>query len=177
MLFRSLLQGLVRMSSPHAAGLHAIGIVHASDLEGDVAKRLDERDLSQHGGLCGPCFYVLQHSEFQSSHTIAAKSASGEQGPEFRETRALSIPSITGDLPDTSGALSTVIGFLFAYCASYVKMKWKSIFNLIAMLPIVSPSFAVALSIILLFGSRGLITYTLLGMRDVNVYGFRGLSH
>ena len=75
----------------------------------------------------------------------------------------------------TSGALSTVIGFLFAYCASYVKMKWKSIFNLIAMLPIVSPPFAVALSIILLFGSRGLITYTLLGMRDVNVYGFRGL--
>ncbi len=75
----------------------------------------------------------------------------------------------------TSGVLSTVIGFLFAYCASYVKMKWKSIFNLIAMLPIVSPPFAVALSIILLFGSRGLITYTLLGMRDVNVYGFRGL--
>lgn len=75
----------------------------------------------------------------------------------------------------TSGALSTVIGFLFAYCASYVKMKWKSIFNLIAMLPIVSPPFAVALSIILLFGSRGLITYTLFGMRDVNVYGFRGL--
>ena len=38
-------QGLVRMSSPHAAGLHAIGIVHASDLEGDVAKRLDEQDV------------------------------------------------------------------------------------------------------------------------------------
>ena len=74
-----------------------------------------------------------------------------------------------------SGALSTVIGFLFAYCASYVQMKWKNIFNLIAMLPIVSPPFAVALSIILLFGSRGLIPYTLFGMRDVNVYGFRGL--
>ncbi len=75
----------------------------------------------------------------------------------------------------TSGILSTVIGFLFAYCASYVKMKGKKIFNLIAMLPIVSPPFAVALSIILLFGSRGFITYTLLGLRDVNIYGFRGL--
>lgn len=75
----------------------------------------------------------------------------------------------------TSALFSTVIGFIFAYCGSYVKMRWKKIFNLIAMLPIVSPPFAVALSIILLFGSRGLITYTLLGLRDVNVYGFRGL--
>ncbi|MBQ9494964.1 MAG: iron ABC transporter permease [Treponema sp.] len=75
----------------------------------------------------------------------------------------------------TSAALSTAIGFIFAYCASYIKMRGKSIFNLIAMLPIVSPPFAVALSIILLFGSRGLITYTLLGLRDVNIYGFRGL--
>ncbi|HBR02521.1 MAG TPA: ABC transporter permease [Ruminiclostridium sp.] len=73
------------------------------------------------------------------------------------------------------GVLSTAIGFLFAYCASYVKMRGKKVFNLIAMLPIVSPPFAVALSIILLFGSRGLITYTLLGIRNVNIYGFRGL--
>ncbi|MEG2088040.1 MAG: iron ABC transporter permease [Angelakisella sp.] len=73
------------------------------------------------------------------------------------------------------GALSTVIGFLFAYCGSYVKMRGKKVFNLIAMLPIISPPFAVALSIILLFGSRGLITYTLLGLRNVNIYGFPGL--
>lgn len=73
------------------------------------------------------------------------------------------------------GVLSTIIGFLFAYCASYVEMKGKKVFNLIAMLPIVSPPFAVALSIILLFGSRGLITYTILGLRDVNIYGFRGI--
>lgn len=73
------------------------------------------------------------------------------------------------------GVLSTIIGFLFAYCASYVKMRGKKIFNLIAMLPIISPPFSVALSIILLFGSRGLITYTLLGMRNANIYGFQGL--
>lgn len=74
-----------------------------------------------------------------------------------------------------SGILSTLIGFLFAYSAAYIQMRWKKIFNLIAMLPIVSPPFAVALSIILLFGSRGFISYTLLGLRDVNIYGFRGL--
>lgn len=74
-----------------------------------------------------------------------------------------------------SGILSTAIGFLFAYSAAYVQMRWKRLFNLIAMLPIVSPPFAIALSIILLFGSRGLISYTLLGLQDVNIYGFRGL--
>lgn len=73
------------------------------------------------------------------------------------------------------GILSTAIGFLFAYCASYVKMRGKKVFNLIAMLPIISPPFAVALSVILLFGSRGFITYTLLGMKNANIYGFRGL--
>lgn len=73
------------------------------------------------------------------------------------------------------GILSTGIGFVFAYCASYVKMRGKKIFNLIALLPIISPPFAVALSIILLFGSRGLITYTLLGIRNANIYGFPGL--
>lgn len=74
-----------------------------------------------------------------------------------------------------SGILSTAIGFLFAYSAAYVHMRWKRLFNLIAMLPIVSPPFAIALSIILLFGSRGLISYTLLGLQNVNIYGFRGL--
>ncbi|MCH3918364.1 MAG: iron ABC transporter permease [Spirochaetia bacterium] len=75
----------------------------------------------------------------------------------------------------TSGIIATAIGFAFSYCASYVAMKGKGVFNLIAMLPIVSPPFAVALSLILLFGSRGFITYTVLGLRDVNIYGFKGI--
>ena len=71
--------------------------------------------------------------------------------------------------------LATVIGFLFAYCTSHLAIKGKSAFALMAMLPMVSPSFSVALSIIMLFGSRGLITYTMLGIRDTNIYGLYGL--
>lgn len=78
-------------------------------------------------------------------------------------------------LGSTVGVISTIIGFLFSYCANYMKMKGKKVFDLIAMLPIVSPPFAVALAIILLFGSRGLITYKLLGIRNANIYGLRGL--
>lgn len=71
--------------------------------------------------------------------------------------------------------LATVIGFFFAYCTSHLAIKGKSAFALMAMLPMVSPPFSVALSIIMLFGSRGLITYTLLGIRDTNIYGLYGL--
>ena len=54
-------------------------------------------------------------------------------------------------------------------------MPGKKIFNLIALLPMISPPFAISLSIIYLFGSRGLITYSLLGLRDFNIYGLPGL--
>ena len=44
-----------------------------------------------------------------------------------------------------------------------------------ALLPMVSPPFSVALSIIMLFGARGLVTYNLLGWSNTNIYGFKGL--
>lgn len=71
--------------------------------------------------------------------------------------------------------LSTVIGFLFAYASAYLKIKSKKIFNAIAILPMISPPFVIALSTILLFGRNGFITRGLLGLRDVDIYGLKGL--
>ena len=71
--------------------------------------------------------------------------------------------------------LATAIGFMFAYCSSHLAIRGKKIFNLMALLPMVSPPFSVALSIIMLFGSRGLITYTLLKIPNANIYGLPGL--
>ena len=73
------------------------------------------------------------------------------------------------------GVLATVIGFLFAYCTSHLQLRGKRIFNLMAMMPMVSPPFSVAMSIIMLFGSRGLITYRLLGWTNTNIYWLKGL--
>ncbi|WP_019879700.1 ABC transporter permease [Succinispira mobilis] len=72
--------------------------------------------------------------------------------------------------------ISTAIGFLFAYADAFVDMKGKKIFNILAILPIISPPFALAMSFIMLFGQRGFVTHTLLGIADANVYGFWGLS-
>lgn len=74
-----------------------------------------------------------------------------------------------------TGILATLVGYIFAYGEAYIKMPGKKIFNLIALLPMISPPFAISLSIIYLFGSRGLITYNLLGLRDFNIYGLPGL--
>ncbi|MFN2165823.1 MAG: ABC transporter permease, partial [Anaerolineae bacterium] len=68
-----------------------------------------------------------------------------------------------------------VVGFLFAFSLSRTDMPGKRFFNLIAIIPIVSPPFIGALSIIMLFGNNGLITWTLLGLKNVTIYGFRGL--
>ena len=75
------------------------------------------------------------------------------------------------------GILSTVVGLLFAYVEVYVKM-WKMVgglFKVVSMLPVVSPPFVLSLSMIMLFGKAGIITYFLLGMEDNSVYGFWGI--
>lgn len=71
--------------------------------------------------------------------------------------------------------ISTTIGFFFAYGMTYVKVPFKKLFNSIAILPIVSPPFVIALSAIMLFGRRGFITRSLLHIRNAEIYGFHGL--
>lgn len=75
----------------------------------------------------------------------------------------------------TVGVISTAIGFLFAYADSYIRTHFKKMFNLVAILPIISPPFVLALSAIMLFGQYGLVTRQLFGIKDANIYGFKGL--
>lgn len=74
-----------------------------------------------------------------------------------------------------TSVISTAIGFFFAYGMTYVKIPFKKFFNSIAILPIVSPPFVIALSAIMLLGRRGFITRNLLGIRNAEIYGFHGL--
>jgi iron(III) transport system permease protein len=72
--------------------------------------------------------------------------------------------------------VGTLIGFLFAYVQVRVPAPrlLKRFMHLMALLPIVSPPFALALSAIVLFGRSGLITRDLLGI-DFNIYGLQGM--
>ena len=75
------------------------------------------------------------------------------------------------------GLLSTLIGLLFAYVEVYVRMGKFSggLFQVVSMLPVVSPPFVLSLSMIMLFGKAGIITRFLLGIYDNSVYGYWGI--
>ena len=118
-----------------------------------------------------PLYKVLQQSFFNPDGAFSLEAysqliSSGENLKAFSNTLLLGT---------VVGILATAVGFLFAYCYIYLAIRGKKISNLVAMLPMISPPFAVALSIILLFGSRGFITNTLFGLRDANIYGLKGL--
>jgi iron(III) transport system permease protein len=67
------------------------------------------------------------------------------------------------------------VGFLFAFTLTRTDIPGKGFLTLAAILPVISPPFVSALSIILLFGNNGLITRQLLGLQDFAIYGLRGL--
>lgn len=77
------------------------------------------------------------------------------------------------------GIFSTILGLLFAYVEVYVKVRNKfmgGLFQVVSMLPVVSPPFVLSLSMIMLFGKAGIITRYLLKIYDNSVYGFWGIT-
>jgi iron(III) transport system permease protein len=73
----------------------------------------------------------------------------------------------------------TLVGFIFAYASVRCNPPGKNLLHWLALLPTVSPPFALALSMILLFGRSGLVTKKLLGITFVqganDIYGLDGL--
>lgn len=95
-------------------------------------------------------------------------------GPLSR--RILGNTLLMGVLTATFG---TLLGFIFAYTVVRCNVPGKQWVHILALVPTVSPPFAIALSAILLFGRNGLITRKLLGMTfevgSNDIYGMDGL--
>ncbi|WP_432283951.1 iron ABC transporter permease [Aminobacter sp. BA135] len=75
----------------------------------------------------------------------------------------------------TSALVATVVGFILAFAMTRTSMWGKRGVHLIALLPVISPPFVIALAMILLFGRSGLVTRELLGIPNSNIYGFHSL--
>lgn len=73
------------------------------------------------------------------------------------------------------GIISVAIGYLAALVMTRLDVPGKTGLHYITILPIVSPPFVSAVSILFLFGFNGLITKQLLGLQDFSIYGFRGV--
>jgi iron(III) transport system permease protein len=81
----------------------------------------------------------------------------------------------TMSLGVTVAVLGTTLATLYAYAMTRVALPWKRVWHFIALLPTISPPILMALSLILLYGRRGLITHEVLGMQTSALYGYRGL--
>ena len=74
------------------------------------------------------------------------------------------------------GLMATIVGYVYAFAITRTSLPGKKFFNIMAILPILSPPFVISLAVMLLFGRSGLITKNLLHIRNNNIYGFTWLS-
>ncbi len=74
-----------------------------------------------------------------------------------------------------TAVLGVACGYVFAYALTRTDIPGRRLFEVMAILPIISPPFIGALSIILLLGQNGLVTRHLLGLRNFPIYGLPGL--
>ncbi len=94
-------------------------------------------------------------------------------------THARQVLSNTMSLGFQTAIYGTVLGFIFAYTAVRCNIPFPRVFHVFALLPTISPPFAIAIASILLFGRNGLVTKQILGIEfavGVNdIYGLDGL--
>ena len=89
-----------------------------------------------------------------------------------RFRKAISNSILLGAIVATIG---TLVAFLFAYTLTRIQIPGGKFFKGMVLMPIISPPFMFALSVILLFGRNGLVTMGIFGMEDANIYGLPGL--
>lgn len=92
----------------------------------------------------------------------------------------LSNPVIRGTIKNTVwlgisvGFFGTLIGFILAYIQVRVQFRGKKLLHILTLVPLVSPPFAFATAVIVLFGRSGIISHDLLGKTPM-LYGYPGL--
>lgn len=89
-------------------------------------------------------------------------------------------PVIRGTIKNTVwlgisvGFFGTLVGFILAYIQVRVEFRGKKILHILTLVPLVSPPFAFATAVIVLFGRSGIISHDLLGKTPM-LYGYPGL--
>jgi iron(III) transport system permease protein len=73
------------------------------------------------------------------------------------------------------GVVGTSLGFVIAFVLTRTAVPFKRVLHMLTLLPIISPPFVGAISILFLFGFNGLVTRQLLQLQDFNIYGRWGV--
>lgn len=73
------------------------------------------------------------------------------------------------------GLIGVTIGYIAAFVLTRLDVPGKKLLHYLTIVPIISPPFVSAISILFLFGFNGLITKQLFGLQDFSIYGFHGV--
>lgn len=125
-----------------------------------------------------PIIQVIGRGFVDDSGALSLKYFARYVDPYYRTVawRSLGSTMLLGLLTATGG---TILGFIFAYTMVRCNPPGKRWVHILALVPTVSPPFAIAMSSILLFGRNGLITRRFLGMEfplgSNDIYGLDGL--
>jgi iron(III) transport system permease protein len=96
---------------------------------------------------------------------------------ELLATRRIYRAALVNSLTVASfvGVIGTALGFVIAFVLTRTNVPFKRALHLLTLLPIISPPFVGAISILFLFGFNGLVTRQLLQLEDFNIYGRWGV--
>jgi iron(III) transport system permease protein len=74
------------------------------------------------------------------------------------------------------GIISTTLGFAFALLESRSRLWTRHLLGPLSILPIITPAFVLGLAMIYMFGRRGFVTHTLLGLSTNAFFGPLGVG-
>jgi iron(III) transport system permease protein len=130
-----------------------------------IRRRLDRDDLLMRGGICLligwmlvtlvlPLYWLLSKS-FQNQNGDFVGLANYVQ---YFSTPAL-FASVWNSLfiALLSTAIVLPLAFVYAYALQRSCMRWKGLFQALALIPILAPSLLPAISLIYLFGNQGFL--------------------
>jgi iron(III) transport system permease protein len=143
-------------------------------------RRLDRDDLLMRGGICLligwllvtlvlPLWWLLSKS-FENDKGVFVGLANYIH---YFSTPAL-FQSVWNSLlvSFVSTAIVLPLAFTYAYALQRSHMRWKGLFQALALIPILAPSLLPAISFIYLFGNQGFLKGLMFGRE---IYGFTGI--
>ena len=143
-------------------------------------RRLDRDDLLMRGGVCLLILWLLVTLALPL-WTLLSKSFEDQNHKfiglanyyQYFSTPAL-FESVWNSLfvSIASTAIVLPLAFVYAYALQRSCMRWKGLFQAVALIPILAPSLLPAISFVYLFGNQGLLKGLLMGG---SIYGAGGI--
>lgn len=110
-------------------------------------------------------------ASLEAGGSLSLDTYAGIVGRKLYQTALINSLTVGGLV----GVLSVALGFVAAFVLARLKVPGRTVLHYLTILPIISPPFVSAVSILFLFGFNGLITRQVLHLQAFSIYGFHGV--